>query len=404
MRSQNIPMFGPLQGVKVIHMTKSIPGPFTASRLADFGADVIWVEDPNDIDPVRRQTWQASIERRNMRSICIDPRHSDGISALLKLISSADVFIDNYLPAQRESLGIADEKLHELNPGLIIVHVSGFGQDGDSDYYTRPSCDPVIQAFSTYMLHNGFADSQPLTIKPYLSDYFSGLQTAFAITSALCRKAVSGKGEIIDSAQFEAMLAVLSYGIGQHINGIKPPTRNGNNTMHCVLGCFRCSDGADVMLIPVGVGVLARVMSILNLDWTDELPKGSAYALSESESGRMLYKAIVDFCAGHTSAEIDEICSQNAIPCSPLLDYSKAEKHPHYESREVFVEYENTDGKKVRGTNIFPKLKNEKLHIWRGLMNIGEDTADILGELGYSDADIKKLAEEGIAVDLGRKS
>jgi len=402
MKTQSIPQFGPLQGVRVVHLTQSIAGPYCACRLADFGADVIWVENPKGLDSVRMARWNMENERRNMRSINLDPVCAEGQEALVKLIKTCDILIDSYRAGQLAKWGLSDEKLHELNPGLIIVHITGFGLSGDPEYVQRSGYDPIAQAFSCWLVQQGFPDGDPVLTNPPIADYVTALQGAFAAVSALYRRNATGKGEVIDVAQFECMVALQGSSFGHYLNTGAPPVRNGNQGPGSVLGIFRCKDDIEVIWIPVGVGCLAGTMEMIGMEYSDELPKGSAFAMNHLESGKQLRRMMAEYAAEHTSAEVEAECVKRNIPCSPLLDFAAADQHPHYKAREVFIEREE-DGEKFRTLNIFPKLQNEPLQVWRGAMTKGADTMDILAELGYSMEDIIALAKSRVAYDTGIK-
>jgi len=405
MLQRNIPKFGPLQGFRAIHLTQSIAGPYAACRLADFGADVIWIENPKGIDPVRTTRWQAEVERRNMRSICLDTTADDGRQVFLKLIESSDILIDSFRTGQMAKWGLSDEKLLELNPGLIIVHITGFGLDGDPEYFKRSGYDPVAQAFGCLMMQNGFPEiEEPLGATPMPTDYISGLLAAFSATAALYRRLKTGKGEVIDIAQFEAILSIQGAPVGKYLNEGILPVRSGNGSSQQVQGCFRCKDGKDIVIVPVGKEALSGALKILGLNWADDLKEGSYCADPESPTGKLLLAALSNFCAEREAFEAETILTAQKVPCSVVLDHESASNHPHYKARNTFIEYTSTTGETGYGINIFPRLKNEVPQMWRGLMNIGEDTSDILAELGYSDIDIAELAQKKVAYNMGKRT
>ena len=399
MYTKDIPAFGPLQGVRVVHATQSIAGPYTATRMADFGADVIWIENPKGMDVMRPGRWCAELERRNMRSICLDTPSEEGRKIFLNLIKTADIFIDSYRGGQMRKWGITDEVMQEANPRLIICHVSGYGQDGDPAFWPKPSFDPIAQAFSCYMSLNGFPDRPPIPAVPYPGDYYTAMFTAYAAMAALYRRTITGKGEVIDSAQFEVLLSVQGPQLGTYLNTGVLPKREGNHSpANAGYGAYVCKDGKAIYTLCAGVGVVRNAMKLFGLEFDDEIPAGSGSVPLNTPGGDKFEAAVQKFCDEHTALEVETIFNDNGIPCNRIFDLSMAVEDPHYKAREVFIEWENTHGDKIKGSNIFPKLTNEPCQVWRGLMDIGEDTPDILSELGYSAEEIAKFQADGVAV------
>lgn len=399
MKTDQIPAFGPLQGVNVLHLTQSIAGPYCAMRMADFGANVIWVENPKGIDIFRPSRWGAEIERRNMRSICLDTPSPQGQEVFYKLLKNTDILIDSFRGGQMAKWGITDDKMFEVNPRLIIVHISGYGQSGVEEFYTKASYDPIAQAFGCYMIQNGYPDRKPTPAYPNAGDYFTALQAAYAAMAALYRREKTGVGESIDVAQYEAMIAVQGAQVGTYLNTGKLPQREGSHSALCAgYGAFTCKDGVDIYTLILGIGVFRNAMKLFGLEYNEHMPEGTVYCLMGTPGGDAIEEALQKFCDEHTAAEVEQIFSDNGIPCSRIFDYSMAVEHPHYQAREVFIEWENTQGDKIKGTNVFPILRNNPGKVWRGLMTIGEDTPDILSELGYSAEEIAALQEAKVAV------
>ena len=158
MRRTDIPQFGPLQGVKVVHSSISIAGPFCAQLMADMGADVIWIENPKAPDIARgggfHQGWSVELNRRNMRSMALDIPSEKGREVFLKMLAATDIFIEASKGGQYDRWGLSDEELWRANPALVIVHISGFGQAGEDSYVSRASYDPIAQAFGGLMYVN----------------------------------------------------------------------------------------------------------------------------------------------------------------------------------------------------------------------------------------------------------
>ena len=400
MTTNNIPAFGPLQGVRVVHLTQSIAGPYCACRMADFGADVIWVENPKGMDIFRPGKWGAEHERRNMRSLCLDTPSEEGKKIFFELLKTTDVVIDSFRGGQMAKWGITDEVMHEINPKLIIAHISGFGQYGDPDYWQLASYDPIAQAFACYMIMNGFADRKPVPAFPNIADYYTALYTAYAICAALVRRQKSGEGEVIDSAQYEVMISLQGGQLGTFLNtGVLPKREGTHSTTAAAYGVYTCKDGADVYVLVAGAGVIKKALAAFGLEYgSAEFPAGMPIVFMGTPGEKLIEEKLQAFCDAHTALEVETEFAKIGIPCGRIFTYPDTLDNSHYKAREVYIEWENTQGEKIKGVNVFPKFKNNPGKVWRGLMTIGEDTPDILAELGYTEEQIAGFQAAGVAV------
>ena len=198
-KRSEVPGFGSLEGLRVVYAGSMIAGPFTAQMMADFGADVIWIENPRNLDSLRVE---LSIEQdwRNRRTLCLNLMTPEGREILARLLAQADIFLESSRGGQFARWGLNDELLWEWNPALVIVHVSGYGQDGVDEYVRRASYDSVAQAFSCYLHQNGYPDRPPTPAFPFVGDYIAALFAWGAAMSAVYRAQRTGAGESIDVA------------------------------------------------------------------------------------------------------------------------------------------------------------------------------------------------------------
>ena len=209
---ESMPQFGLLQGVKVVSAVNSVAGPFATVLFAENGADVIGVENSKAPDPVRTYPYWFAQEHRNERKIALDSASPEGKTVLLGLLKEADVFIESSKARTYDKWGMSDEELWELNPKLVIVHISGYGQGGDERYYTRASYDYIGQAFSGIALQNGEPDpSLPAYLKPNLCDFMTGQQAAWSGMAALFNAQRTGKGESVDVSQYETLFRMQAH-------------------------------------------------------------------------------------------------------------------------------------------------------------------------------------------------
>ncbi|MEL1136085.1 L-carnitine CoA-transferase [Desulfitobacterium sp. THU1] len=404
-RKADVPQFGPLAGVKVVHSSLSVAGPFAAEMFAEYGADVIWIENPMGPDISRGGTATTiKQDRRNQRNIALSIPTPEGREVFLKLIKDADIFIEASKGGQYEKWGLNDEVMWEVNPKLVIVHISGFGQTGLPEYVSRASYDPIAQAASGYMKLNGYPDRPPIPAFPVAADYFTALFATTAALSAMHRANLTGQGESIDVAQYEVMLRVSSLNPMEYLLYGKEPKPEGNHSQYCAgYGSFPCKDGNEIYTLFLGPGVLKNALPLIGLEYGSEMfPKGSPMAWMGTPAADLLEEKLKEFCANHTALEVSDIFNKHSVPCSAIYDYEMAANDPHYQAREAFTEWEDIDGKTVKGVNIAPKFKNSETKIWRGGPNMGQDSVDILKDLGYGDEDIQKLAEAK-SVFLGKQ-
>lgn len=204
------PSFGPLDDVKVIFSAVEIAAPTAAGLMAEWGADVTWMENIWSGDSMRDTKWVKEMERRNMRSISIHPFSDEGKEALLGLVKDADIFIESSKGPVWARKGITDEVLWEVNPDLVIVHVSGFGQDGDPERVNSAAYDLTVAAYAGIIAQNG-TQEQPMNIAPYSVDYFNSLMVVSSSLAALHKARATGQGESIDLAMYETMMRIGSY-------------------------------------------------------------------------------------------------------------------------------------------------------------------------------------------------
>lgn len=397
----SIPQFGPLQGVRVIHQSISVAGPFCAALMADLGAEVIWIENPYGPDVTRAgYGYTIQADRRNQRTISLDISKGDGKIAFLEMLKECDIFIEASKPGQYEKWGLTDDVMWASNPKLVITHISGFGQTGDPKYVPRPSFDPIAQAFGGMMFCNSTPGSKATPANFLVADYYSGYMAAFSSLAAYIRAQTSGKGDSIDIAQYEAIMR--SGGTANNIswnNGIifdRVSNRDMSNGAGAY-GSFVCKDGIEVYILVFGAGVVKRACGFFGLPYgTAAFPAKAPKYLLGTEAGDAMEKAVSEYCAGRTAAEVEDSLNEAGIPCSQINDYTMLINHPHIKARQSLTTYNTIDGKAFTTYNVFPRLKNNPGMIWRAGPTIGMDNEEILSEVGFSKERIKSMYEDGI--------
>lgn len=398
-KKTDIPNFGPLNGVRVVHCSQSLAGPFAASLMADLGADVIWVESAVGQDVSRIAPGMAAqLDRRNMRTIKLNVNTPAGKEVLLRLVREADIFLEASKSGQYKKWGLTDEVLWGENPQLVITHISGFGQWGDPDYVRRASYDPIAQAFSGVMYMNGLPGRRSAPAEVSISDYYTGYMAAFASLAAYISAARTGKGESIDVSQYESTLRCeAGWPLDIWNDSGRPFVQGKGNNGNVGFNSYMCSDGREVYMVIIGPALLKRLMALLDLPYNEGVFAGCINNVKEgTPAGEVLEKAIVDFCASRTSAEAEKAFAEAGLPCSRILSHMEMLDHPHYVARESLTRWQRVDGGELTGQNVTPKLKRNPGRIWRGCPLPGMDNEDILGELGYTRADIEAMYAEGV--------
>lgn len=396
-----MPVFGLLSGLRVVMIGISVAAPFAAELYAEQGADVIWIENPRVVDSGRVSrkggAWQQ--DRRNMRSLSLNYREGEGRGAFLRLLRTADVLIEASVGGSFERAGLGDETLWEANPGLVIVHISGFGQTGLPEYVGRASFDPIAQAFGCAMRMNGIEGQPSVPAMPFPGDYTAAFYAFGMSLAALHKRRETGRGESIDLAQFELMLRIQANYPTDYLRYGLDYVKEGTHSRICAgYGTYRCGDGEEIYLLFLGAGSVARGLELLGLEVGGELfPKGASLVPIESAGAPVLEAALEKYLASHTAAEAEAAFCAARVPCSRLMDYEQAKNNPQYVAREVFTTWTAADGRtEIPGVNVMPRLKNYPGRIWRGAPNIGMDNEDILGELGYSAEQIAAMYEQGL--------
>jgi len=400
MKKSDMPVFGNMQGVKVLSAGAVIAGPFACQLFAEQGADVIALESAIAPDMFRMFGDAWSVDRRNVRTVSLNIPSPEGRQILTQLIKWCDIMVESSKGGTWAKWGLTDEVLWEINPKLVIAHVSGFGQSGDPEYVSRGSFDPIGQAFSGFMAINGEPDpAPPYAAKPFTCDYITGLFTSWACAVALLRARETGRGESIDVTQYESLARLQGNFMTEGLNnGLQAP-RMGNKDLRAALeNVQKCKDGNYVMLALGGAAVLKRVENLWGLgDDPDFAEPHGVIFKTDGPRAEKFVKAAEEFCRTHTAQEVDTILNSIQVPCSVIMTYEMMLTNPQYIARETITEWEDPCTKRViKGINTVPKFKNNPSQIFRGGPTYGMDNEDILSELGYDENEIQSFYEKGI--------
>ncbi|QAY64954.1 L-carnitine CoA-transferase [Xylanimonas allomyrinae] len=397
-----MPGFGSLEGVTVVYSAIEIAAPTAAALMAEWGANVIWIENTRVGDSMRDTAFIKEVERRNQRSVCLNPFKPGGREAFLKLIEKADIFIESSKGPVYKNRGLTDELLWEHNPELVITHVSGYGQYGEDVRVNRAAYDRTVQAYMGYLSQNGTPE-QPMAPGPYVADYFTALMVTSSSLAALYRAKRTGTGESIDCAMHETLLRVGAYYMVDYLNaGVEYPRPGPRNQNLCAIGEYECADGW-VSIICYGAPqnkYLLETIGLGHLWGTEEYPDGTTALWRDGPQAEAIEKALGDYLRTQKVADVERDFTAQAIAAGEMLEIRDLEAQEHFQLREDFIEWETHEGKTVKGVNIFPKFARRPGTIWRPMPALGQDTADVLTAAGVSPEELEALQEQGI-VRLG---
>ena len=392
-----VPAFGVLEGVKVVYSAVEIAAPTAAALMAEWGADVVWIENTRTGDSMRDTAYVKEMERRNQRSIAFNPFSEDGREVLFRLIEGADIFIESSKGPTYARRGITDEVLWAHNPKLVIVHVSGFGQTGVETRINRAAYDLTVQAYSGYLSQNGTPE-QPMAPAPYVGDYFTSLMVVGSALAALQKAQRSGVGESVDVAMYEVMLRVGAYYMMDYLNeGITYPRAGARHQNLCAIGEYKCRDGF-VGLCAYGVKQNKYLLERIGLGdlWgTEDYPEDTSALWLNGPKAELIERKLDEFLLTQSAADIETEFSAVGIAANAILDFDALTHEEHVQQREVFVEWQTQAGVPVKGVGIFPKFSRNPGQIWRPMPTLGMDTDAVLAEAGYTAEQIAELAERG---------
>lgn len=409
------PSYGPLSGMRVLTTGSLIAMPYAAGMLADFGAEVIHIERPGVGDTYRMlgpfitgengqqigAGWVQDARNRLSLTLETNLKVEEAREVFYALIKNSDIWMENVV--WTEKLGIFDEELLKINPSLVIVHVSGYGNakfGGDPDVCDRASYDMIGQAASGYLILNGDPDRPPMRSNPWANDYVSAMFALYGALAAYVHAQKTGEGQVVDVAQFEAQAKFLSDYITAYVAEGIMRTRTGNlTTAFQPYDVFKAKD-KYVAVGAFGPAVFGRFIKAIGVDpnvYTFEATSSSPAAVA-SELGRELDRITREWIAERTAQEVEDHMAKFKVPCAVVADASDIVKNKHWIDRQDLIEYEDqTVRRKVKAVGVAPKMEKTPGQVWRGAPALGQDTEAILTKIcGYGAEDIAALREKRI--------
>lgn len=377
----------PLDGLKVLELGQLIAGPFASKILAEFGAEVIKVEPPEG-DPLRKwrfihdgtSVWWAA-HARNKRSITIDLRQPEGQTLVRMLAKEADVLIENFRPGAMENWGLGFKDLHTINPKLIMLRVSGYGQTGP--YKDRPGFGVIGEAMGGLRYLSGEAGRPPVRVGVSIGDTLSGLHGVIGILMALRhREMQNGVGQEIDVALYESVFNMMESLIPEYskFQAVRQPS-GASMPGIAPTNAYPTSDGKYALIAGNGDSIFKRLMTLierLDLANDPELQDNPGRA----KHADRLDEAISQWTSRHTLDEVLHKLNQANVPSGRSYDAADIAHDPHYRAREMILQTQLPDGSPIDVPGVVPKLSKTPGQIDRLAPKLGEHTEEILNELG----------------------
>lgn len=394
-------MSGPLAGIKVLELGQLIAGPFAAKTLADFGADVIKVEAPGAGDPLRKWRllkngtsvwWQ--VQSRNKRSLALDLKDPQAQDIVRRLAQDADVLIENFRPGAMEGWGLGPDALLQRNPRLIMLRISGYGQTGP--YRDRPGFGVVAEAMGGLRHLTAEPGRVPVRVGVSIGDTLAALHGVIGILLALHHRHACGRGQVIDVALYEAVFNCMESLLPEYsaFGAVRGPAGSALPGI-APSNAYLCSDGGYALVAGNGDSIFKRLMAAIG---RDDLAADPALA---DNAGRVARVAEIDAAIGewtgkHTVDQVLAALDQAAVPAGRIYTVADIAADPHYLARGMLQEVRMDDGSRIAVPGVVPKLSETPGEHRRNAPRLGQDTEEVLRELGISPAQITELKRRGI--------
>ncbi|MCK6257357.1 CoA transferase [Fictibacillus sp. KIGAM418] len=393
---------GPLKGLKVLEIGSLIAGPFAGRLLADFGAEVIKVEPPGKGDPIRK--WRMLhegtslwwyVQSRNKKSISLDLRKEEAQEIIRELAKEIDIIIENFKPGTLEKWGIGYDDLKKYNPSIIMVRVSGYGQDGP--YRNKPGFGSIGEAMGGIRYLTGYPDRPPTRVGISLGDSVTALYAVMGALMAVYHRDHTGEGQCVDVALYEAIYSLMEsavpeydqYGVIRERTGSTLPGIAPSNT-------YLCRDGKYVVIGANGDGIFKRLMDAIN---REDLGEDPDYASNHGrvQKSEYLDKVIGGWTIQHNLKDALKILDEYNIPAGSIYSVEDMMEDPHFIARKMICELDVDGLGKLKVPGIVPKMSKTPGSInWPG-PKLGEHTEEVLkGKLGITNSQYEEWQEEGI--------
>lgn len=391
---------GPLSGLRVIDLSRLVAGNILTQHLVDFGADVIKVE-PREGDTLRgwkvkgvETAWK--VHCRGKRSLCIDFRQEGAIPLIRRLVSGAAIFVESFRPGTLEQMGLAPEELLRIEPRLVIVRISGWGQTGP--YARRPGFGTLVEGFSGFAEMNGFPDREPVLPPMALADVIAGLTGACAALAAVREVEVNGgRGQVIDLPLLDPMFNALGpQAANFRLTGTKKQRSGSSSSTAAPRNVYRAKDGGYVCLSASTQGMAMRVLRAIGRPELCDDPRfatNSARVQNRHELDRM----IGEFVAARTVDENVAFFEEAEVTIGPVNDIERFMRDPHVRARALLADYPDEEMGLFPQHAVTARLSGTPGAIRAPAPKLGQHTRDVLRESGFSEGEIEAALASGLA-------
>ena len=390
----------PLENLKVLDLSRLAAGNMVSHMFADFGADVIKIEKPGQGDDLRN--WQINdvshwwaVYSRNKRSIALNLKDKEGLNLLKELVKSADVFIENFIPGTLEKWGIGPKELTKLNKNIIILRISGWGQTGL--YKDAPGFGSLVEGMSGFASMNGEEGKGPLLPPLALADMVAGLTGFGAILMAiLVSKRDNVGGQVIDLSLFEPLFSILGpWAASYQISGQVPPRMGNRSNVAAPRGIYKTRDNKFVSLSASMQSMWEKLAITID---AKELINDTRFITNTDRMNNQddLDDVISKFILRYNRDDLLGIFSKEGITVGPVLDISEIIEHPYVIDRNILINHINSEFGNILMHQAFPRLSKTPGKVTSSAPSVGENTSDILKEIGITPAQIEQLRKKNI--------
>lgn len=384
-------MSRPLEGIRVLELGQLIAGPFAARMLAEFGADVIKVEPPGSGDPLRKwrllhegtSVWWAA-QSRNKRSLSLDLKTPEAQDVVRQLVAQTDVLIENFKPGMLEQWGLGWDALHRLNPRMVMLRVSGYGQTGP--YRDRPGFGVIGEAMGGLRHLSGEAGRTPVRVGVSIGDSLSALHGVIGILLALRqRDQQDGQGQMIDVALYESVFNMMESLLPEYavFGAVRQPAGSSLPGI-APSNAYRCADGKYALIAGNGDSIFRRLMDAIG---RRDLGEDPALAHNDGRVAQVerIDAAISAWTARHDLEQVLAVLNDARIPAGKIYDIADIASDPHYRERAMLLDAQLDDGTPVQLPGIVPKLSRTPGTVDSPAPQLGQHTDEILAALGISE-------------------
>ncbi len=390
----------PLDGVRVLDLSRLVAGNVATHLLADFGAEVVKIETPGKGDDLRNWRTKGTpshwkVYSRNKKSVTLNLRIERARELLLDLVATAQVLVENFVPGRLESIGLGPDVLLARNPNLIMLRVSGWGQTGP--FRDKPGFGSLIEAYSGFAARNGFGDRAPVLPPLALADMVAGTQGAFAVMIALrAIETGGGAGQTIDLSLLEPMHSILGpEALNNRLTGEVMERTGSRSNISAPRNVYRCGDGKYVAMSASMQSMSERLMRTIGRPELIDDPRFRTNTDRVANNDE-LDSIIAAFMAERDQAEILRICDEAGVTVGPVRDAGDLSDDDYMREREVLIEVPDADLGSIPMHNISPRLSETPGALRRPAPELGQHTDEVLATLGLSGDALAALRDEGI--------